>query len=474
MVRSKRNLLSETLMTPTTAQPATRSLDDDPGPENATRKVPGPTSPALIQTGQFLRSIDGFLETNWRRHGDVFGAKIHGFATGKVVFVADPEHVETIFKLSTSKARAGDAARKSVEPVAGVNSLLSLDGPRHLDHRRILLPRFHGDRLALYSDIMREEVDRALDAVPYDEPFAMRDVMAELTLEVIMRAVFGLRHGKRYEDLREALVAMMDNDLAFNLALMVPVLRRELGPWKAWGRFQEARRAAYGMLREEVQERRLAPDLDERTDILSMLIQGRAKDGSGLSDDELLDELMTLLVAGHETTATALAWTFELLHRHPHVTRRLVTELRAGEDAYLDAVVHEVLRLRPVVPFVARVLHEPLALGDFLLEPGVTVCPCVHLVHRRPDLYPRPESFDPERFLGRRPATYEWIPFGGGTRRCLGASFAPLEMKVVIKRVLETAYLEPARPTPERIIRRTVFFVPEHGTQTVRTRQQLP
>jgi cytochrome P450 len=458
-------------MTPTTLPTPSRAHDDMGAARPVTRPIPGPIAPALIQTAQFLRSIDGFLESNWSSHGDVFRASILGFATGKVVFVADPDHIEAIFKLSPSKARAGDAARKSVEPVAGVNSLLSLDGPRHLDHRRILLPRFHGDRLALYTDIMREEVDRAFDAVPYDQPFAMRDVMAELTLEVIMRAVFGLRHGKRYEDLREALVAMMDNDLAFNLALMVPVLRRELGPWKAWGRFQDVRAAAYGMLRAEVQERRLAPDVDERTDILSMLIQGRAKDGSGLSDDELLDELMTLLVAGHETTATALAWTFELLHRHPHVTHRLVTELRAGDEAYLDAVVHEVLRLRPVVPFVARVLHEPLELGEFVLEPGVTVCPCVHLVHRRPDLYPRPESFEPERFLDLRPSTYEWIPFGGGTRRCLGASFAPLEMKVVIRRVLETATLEPAGPRPERIRRRTVFFVPEHGTQTVRTRE---
>lgn len=450
------------ISSPAVAEPP-RTVPAGPG-----RSVPGSSAPAAVQTAQFLRSIDGFLERGRQRYGDVFSARILGFATGRIVFLADPAHVEQVFKTGPAVARAGDAARRSVEPVAGVSSLLSLDGPRHLDHRRILLPRFHGERLELYTDVMREEVDAAVAAWPFDEPFSMREAMADLTLEVIMRAVFGLRHGRRYDEVRAALVAMMENDLAFNLALMVPVLRRELGPWKAWGEFQRVRAQAYRLLRTEIEERRAAPDLQQRTDILSMLIQGRAKDGTGLSDDELLDELMTLLLAGHETTATALSWTFELLHRHPAVKHQLAAELATGDEAYLGAVIDEVLRLRPVVPFVARVLHEPLQIGPHVLQPGVTVAPCVHLVHRREDIYPQPEAFRPERFLGTRPSTYEWIPFGGGTRRCLGASFAPLEMKVVIRRVLETTRLEPASPEPERIRRRTVFFVPEHGARTIR------
>jgi cytochrome P450 len=421
-----------------------------------------------VQTGQFLHDMEAFLQSNWRRHGDVFQARIHGFATGRLVFVSDPALVEQVFKASPYAARAGEAAQRAIEPVAGMSSLLGLDAPRHLEHRRMMLPPFHGDRLGGYEAVMREETARSIEQWPLGEPFAMRERMTGITLEVIMRAVFGLERGPRYEAVRRAFSTMMDNNFTFSVALLVPVFRRNLGPWHAWGDFEAARDEAYSLIRAEIGERRLAADVDERADILSMLIAGRDKEGEGLTDDELIDELMTLLGAGHETTSTALTWTFELLHRNPRVLRCLQESLAGDDDAYLDALISEVLRIRPVVSFVLRVLHEPLRLGDYELEPGMTVAPCVTLLHRRPDLYPEPDEFRPERFLERTPGTYEWIAFGGGTRRCLGASFARMEMKVIIREVLANSRLEPAAPKPEKIVRRAIFAVPEHGSMTIR------
>jgi cytochrome P450 len=295
--------------------------------------------------------------------------------------------------------------------------------------------------------------------------------MARITLAVIMRAIFGLEPSPRAERVRDALLAMTENDGAFSLALMVPALRRTLGPWRAWERFTEARERAYALLREEVALRRAEPDLEQRADILSLLIAARDREGGGLSDDELLDELVTLLIAAHETTATSLSWAFDLLLHHPAALARLRAELREGGEEYLDAVCRETLRVRPVVPLTLRVLTEPLRLGPYELPAGVTVGPCIHLLHRRADLYPQPAAFRPERFLERRPGTYEWIAFGGGTRRCLGASFAPMEMRVVLREVLGAVELEPVSARPARIRRRTVFLVPSGGVR-VRVRRR--
>jgi cytochrome P450 len=221
------------------------------------------------------------------------------------------------------------------------------------------------------------------------------------------------------------------------------------------------------LILEEIRSRRDAPDLEERDDVLSLLLQARHDDGSAMSDQELRDELMTLLVAGHETSATALAWALEALARHPAALSRLREELDAGDDAYLDAVVQETLRLRPVIAVVLRRLTEPMEIGGRLLPAGVNVAPCIYLMHRRPDVYENPRAFRPERFLERPPGTYTWIPFGGGVRRCLGASFAQFEIKVVLRELVARLEIRPARPRPERRVRRAIVFAPERGGELV-------
>ena len=398
----------------------------------------------------------------------MFFVPLQGLASGQMVVVADPVLIEQVFKGDPEALRAGEAAYTTIEPIGGPNSLLVLDAPKHLEDRRLMLPPFHGERMRSYADIMAEEADRSLADWPFGTPFALRPRMADITLDVIMRAVFGLERDARYQELRRALVAMVDNDTAVSTALMVPALRRDVGPWRGWNAFQAAIAHSDTLIYDEIRRRRAEPDLDAREDILSMLIAGRRRDGSQMDDRELRDELVTMLLAGHETTATGLAWTFELLFRHPGAMARLREELAAGDDAYLEAVVYEALRVRPVVPFVVRVLRQPMELGGHLLPPGVTVLPAIHLVHRRPDLYPEPGAFRPERFLDRKPGTYEWLPFGGGTRRCLGASFALFEMKAVLRRILTQAELVPASTRQERIKRRAFTLVPDRGTPAIR------
>jgi cytochrome P450 family 135 len=434
-----------------------------PGPD-----LPGPRAPGWWQTAHFLARPTAFFEHHGRRHGDMFFVRLQGLATGKMVVVADPALIEQVFKGDPETLRAGEAAYTTIEPIGGPNSLLVLDAPKHLEDRRLMLPPFHGERMRSYADIMAEEADRSLAGWPVGTPFALRPRMADITLDVIMRAVFGLERDARYEELRRALVAMVENDTAVSTGLMVPALRRDMGPWRGWNAFQAAIADADELIYDEIRRRRAEPDLDAREDILSMLIAGRRRDGSQMDDHELRDELVTMLLAGHETTATGLAWTFELLFRHPGAMARLREGLATGDDAYLEAVVYEALRVRPVIPFVVRVLRQPMELGGHLLPPGVTVVPAIHLVHRRPDLYPQPGAFRPERFLDRKPGTYEWLPFGGGMRRCLGASFALFEMKAVLRRILTQAELEPASARQERIKRRAFTLVPDRGTPAIR------
>jgi cytochrome P450 len=430
--------------------------------------LPGSRAPGWWQTAHFLARPTAFLERHGRRHGDMFSIRLQGLATGRMVVVTDPALIEQVFKGDPEALRAGEAAYTTIEPIGGPNSLLVLDAPKHLEDRRLMLPPFHGERMRSYAGIMAEEADRSLADWPVGTPFALRPRMADITLDVIMRAVFGLERDARYQELRSALIAMVENDTAVSTGLMVPALRRDVGPWRGWNAFRAAIAHADTLIYDEIRRRRAEPNLDAREDILSMLIAGRRRDGSQMDDGELRDELVTMLLAGHETTATGLAWTFELLFRHPGAMARLREELATGDDSYLEAVVHEALRIRPVIPFVVRVLRQPMELGGYLLEPGVTVVPAIHLVHRRQDLYPEPGAFRPERFLGRKPGTYEWLPFGGGMRRCLGASFALFEMKTVLRRILTQAELVPASPRQERIKRRAFTLVPEHGTPAIR------
>jgi cytochrome P450 len=415
---------------------------------------PGPTEPRLAQMMQWISRPMAFATKQRDRYGDAFTANIDGQPW---VMLGDPEDIRTVFTAGPQRTNAGEA-NAVLRPTLGSHSLLLLDGEEHLRQRKLMLPAFHGERIERYRQIMRDATERAVASWRTGEPFALRPHTQAITFEVIVRAVFGVDDADAMARLREPLRRMLDwagNPAPLLLVAVVgpenPVVRRVI----ARRYLEPVDRELYAL----IAERRKAPDLAEREDVLSTLLLARDEDGEPMSDVELRDELLTLLVAGHETTATSLAWAVERLVRHPGALDHVATD--AG---YADAVVKETLRLRPVVAIVLRRLLEPLEVAGRELPAGTTVAPCILLVHRREDLYPEPDAFRPERFLREPPGTYGWIPFGGGVRRCLGAAFAQVEMQVVLETIARSARLE-AVGEPEEVRRRGVTLVPARGGQ---------
>jgi cytochrome P450 len=402
------------------------------------------------------------MEDAARRYGDMFTFKITN--EGTWVFLHHPDAVKQVFRGDPRLLHAGEA-NVVLMPVLGSHSVLLLDEDAHMAQRKLMLPSFHGERMRGYEETMAEVAGRELERWPAGEALSAWPTMQAITLEVIMRTVFGVREGDRVERLgralRESLAWVTEPRRLAQIALLGPRRMAERGT------LQRALAPADELIYEEIRARRDAPDLAERDDVLSLLLQARHDDGTAMSDKELRDELMTLLVAGHETSATGLAWALEALARHPAALARLRDEVDAGEDAYLDAVVKETLRLRPVIALVLRRLTEPMEIGGRLLPAGVNVAPCIYLVHRRADVYDEPRAFRPERFLDNPPGTYTWIPFGGGVRRCLGASFAQFEMKVVLRELVARLDIRAARPQPERRVRRAIVFAPSRGGEIV-------
>ena len=403
------------------------------------------------------------MEDCARRYGDMFTVKIAN--EGTWVFVTDPGVVKQIFRGDPRLLHAGEA-NVVLLPVLGSHSVLLLDEDAHMAQRKLMLPSFHGERMRGYEQTMAEVAAREIDRWPAGEPLSAWPTMQAITLEVIMRTVFGVTDGDRVQRLGDVLRSSLswatDPRRLARLALLGPRRVAEQGT------LQRALKPTDDLIFEEIRSRRDAPDLEQRDDVLSLLLRARHDDGSAMSDQELRDELMTLLVAGHETSATALAWALEALSRHPAALDRLRDEVDAGDgDTYLDAVVQETLRLRPVIALVLRRLTEPMEIGGRLLPAGVNVAPCIYLMHRRADVYDEPRAFRPERFLEQPPGTYTWIPFGGGVRRCLGASFAQFEIKVVLRELVARLEIRPARPRPERRVRRAIVFAPERGGELV-------
>jgi cytochrome P450 len=435
-----------------------------------TRLPPGPPLPRLIQTIGFIFFGTRFLEACRRRYG---GAVTMGtLFDRRFVMLFDPELVKELFRGPHEQLNAGEA-NALLGPVLGERSVLLLDGAEHLRHRKLMLPHLHGQRMQAYAQTMRDATDREIDSWPVGEPFALLPRMQSLTLGVIMRAVFGYEPGAAEEELRSRLRAMVD-PLARprGIPLMMLLGRLGSGDRGALQRFEAQRQAVDELLYAEIARRREDPDLAERDDVFSALLLAEDEDGIRLSDREVRDELVTLLLAGHETTATGLAWTFDLLLHSPRVLQRAAK----GDDDYLDAVVKESLRVRPVIPGVGRVVRgAPFKLGQWVIPPGVEINPSIRMIHRRGDLYPDPQDFRPERFLGSdAPDTYTWVPFGGGTRRCIGASFAQMEMRIVVQRVLERATLRAADPEPEEVQFRAITLSPRNGTRVVMTRAPQP
>jgi cytochrome P450 len=381
------------------------------------------------------------------------------------VILSDPEEIKELFKAPPDVLHPGEGARV-LEPLIGRNSVILLDEGAHLEQRRLLLPAFHGERMQSLAGLMAELTERELDSWPLDAPVALHPRLQRLTLEIILRAVFGLESGRRLDDLRDALTGV----LAFseNPLSVLPALQRLAGGWfPPLRRFIEQTGHADRLMFDLIEERRAEGD-EGREDILSMLLQARHEDGSPMSPQELRDELMTALVAGHETTASQLAWGFERLAHDGRVVKRLSDEIDGGtEDEYLTATIHEILRLKPVLPNAEpRLTKCAVRIGDFEYPAGVALLASAFLVHHDPAIYPEPYAFSPERFLGVSPGTYTWLPFGGGRRRCLGASFALQEMKIVVRAVLRRFSLSAPSSRPEQTGRRSITFSPA-GRATV-------
>ncbi|HEX6116326.1 MAG TPA: cytochrome P450 [Solirubrobacterales bacterium] len=423
---------------------------------------PGPPLPRAAQTAVWFRRAQAMLAACRARYGHTFTLKIA--YEGTWVFVTRPEDVKKVFTADPAHLHAGEANRILL-PVVGPHSLLLLDEDEHMEHRKLLLPPFHGKRMQAYGESMAEIAVAEIETWPLGEPYKLRPRMQAVTLEIILRTVFGVREGARLEALRSELRRLLDmvtnpRQALFLLALG-PERIREFGPFK-----RDIARVDR-LIHEEIAAHREAGDLAEREDILSLMLQARHEDGSPMSDAELRDELVTLLVAGHETTANALAWAVERLVRHPAKLERLTDEVAAGEDGYLKAVIQETLRLRPVISLVNRSLKAPFEVGGYELPAGVKVAPCIYLVHRDPEIYPEPDRFIPERFLENPPGTYTWIPFGGGVRRCLGGAFAQFEMEVVLRELVARRTLSPTRRRDERVYRRAITETPRHDAEVL-------
>ncbi len=436
---------------------------DGPQPTGAGATLPpGPGGPALLSGLRYARDPIGFFVRAQRRYGDMFSVSFPYF--GRVVYVADPGIVKQVFAGDPGVFHAGEANASVLEPALGPNSVLTLDDGEHLRQRKLLLPPFHGESVVRYGDLIQEITERDLENWPVGRSFAVRPHTQGITLAVILRAVFGIRGEERFT---RAASLVDEFGRRSNLIVHFAWLRRDLGRFGPWAKFVRARTALDEFIYDEIATRRTDGDAGERDDVLSLLLRAEHEDGSPMSDRELRDELVTVIGAGHETTATALAWALERLLRNPRVLDRLRESIRNGEDDYLDAAIKETLRVRPVIVDVARKLTAPAEISGYELPAGTFVLPAIAALHYREDLYPNPDEFRPERFLEEKADHYAWIPFGGGIRRCVGAAFAQYEMRVVLRTILERAELSAPGPRAERVKLRNITLAPGRGGRIV-------
>jgi len=429
---------------------------------------PEPKHSPLVQTLRWAFRPIAFMDDCRRQFGDSFSFRFLGFER-PMVLISDPEAIKALYR---QREQALPPGRNVVlEPIVGSTSLLIQQGSEHLSRRKLMLPPFHGERMRSYEGTMTEIARAEIDSWPLHREFPIHARMQAVTLEVILQVVFGISRGPRLDRLRQMLSTVLQETASPGQQVLGLALRR-FGGSGPLARYEGQLREVDELLFAEIAEHRERPDLEEREDILSMLMTAEFEDGSRMEDQELRDQLMTLLLAGHETTATALAWTFDLLLRHPAALGRLRDELAAGEEDYLRATISESLRLRPVIPLAGRRLTEELAVDGFTMPAGTDVTPAIWLTHTRADVYPEPFAFKPERFLEDGPDTYAWIPFGGSVRRCIGATFAEFEMRVVLREVLSRCELRKADPRPERTGRRNITLSPKAGTPVVLTARE--
>lgn len=432
---------------------------------SASNLPPGPRLPPVVQAVAWARRPLPFLERCQKHFGDTFTIRVRH--AGTWVILADPEDVKKVFTADHSVLGVG-LANSVLGPLLGPRSVMLLEEPEHVRRRRLMLPPFHGERMKGYAGMMQEVTRRELAGWPIGQPFELWPRMQEITLEAIMRVVFGPVDTPELETLRRDLRRLtnwMNDPRRLNLLAAA-------GPARFAGNsdYREMMEPVEQGVLGEVRRRQREPHCTDGSDIAAMLGEARYDDGSPMSEQDLRDELVTLLTDG--PTSSLLSWAFERLLRHPDMYARLRAEADAGEeDVYLDAVVKETMRLCPAAPIVVRKLLEPMQLGGYEIPAGTTVAPCVHLVHRNAVIYPEPLAFRPERFLERPAGTYTWIPFGGGVRRCLAAPYAQMLMREVIRTVVAEVELRPVDPRGERARKSAIAFVPHRHALVVAVRR---
>ncbi|MEG5066084.1 cytochrome P450 [Microcoleus sp. B3-A4] len=445
---------------------------------HATNKLlDGPKDARFVQTVRGLLNPLYYLNSNYQRYGDLFTSKFSNFPPQ--VIISSPLAIQEIFSADSKLFKSGTVNQIAL-PLVGANSLFLLDGDRHLQQRKLLMPPFHGERMKAYGEIIGNTTEKLINSWTPGNSFLAQSIMQEISLEVILHAVFGLSEGERYQQIQQLLVKMLNffsNPLSATF-LFIKSLQKDLGAWSPWGGFLRQRQRLDELLYQEIRDRKTQSEpLGE--DILSLLISARDEAGQPMSDVELRDELMTILFAGHETTATALAWALYWIHYIPEVREKLLQELNSidvencapaeiSKLPYLNAVCCETLRIYPILFFTfPRLLQAPMQLMGYNIPKGMILSLCIYLVHHRPDIYPEPKRFKPERFLERQFSPYEYLPFGGGNRRCIGAAFAMFEMKLVLAKVLSRYSLELAENRPVLPVRRGLTMAPAGGVRLV-------
>ncbi|QKQ76853.1 cytochrome P450 [Nostoc sp. TCL240-02] len=449
-------------------------------------QLPNPLkTPSWLQKLQWITDPVGYVENAAQQYPDIFTSRIIGFGD-TVVIVNDLQAIQEILTNDRKKFLAVGEFNRITEPWLGKNSVLILDGSRHKQQRQLIVPSFHGERMQSYGQQIRNLTENVFSQLPLNQPFLARNITQEISLQVMLHVVLGLDEGERFQKLKHLLPLLLDlsHSPITSSFFFLPFLQQDLGAWSPWGKFLRNREKIDQLLYAEISERRQKPN-SERVDILSMLMLAQDETGQLMTDHELRDQLITLIVGGYETTASVMAWGLYWIHKKPLVHEKLLQELDTLGDSpdpmsiyrlpYLTAVCNEILRISPVLLFsFPRVVQEPVKLLGHSLEPGTVLLPSIYLTHQREDLYPQPKQFKPERFLERQFSPYEFLPFGGGVRRCLGEALALFEIKLVLETILSRYQLVLVNQQPERLVRRGFTLAPASGVKMVITGRRVP
>ncbi|MEM7557118.1 MAG: cytochrome P450 [Cyanobacteria bacterium P01_A01_bin.84] len=438
-------------------------------------KLPNGPKFSLINDIQATLDLFSLLDKRYRQYGSIFYVAKSALFPPTVV-LSDPQAIKKVFTADPKFFKLRNPASAPISPIVGENSLILLDGAEHQRQRKLLMPTFHGERMKSYGQTMIEATKEVIDQWQVGQTICIRDYTQEISLQIIMRTIFGLKGGQKYDRLRKVLLDWLEvlNSPLKSFLLFLPILQKDLGALSPWSKFIKQRQIIHEILDEEIDSRKNNRDL-LGSDILSLMLSIRDEEDQPMGDVEIRDELMTMLFAGHETTANTLAWSFYWLHYLPQTGQKCQAELNSLDEnvdlttitklPYLSAVVSETLRLNPVLAFVSRTLKYPFELSGYTFEPGVSLSPCIYLTHQREDIYPQPKKFKPERFLDQQFSPYEYLPFGGGNRRCLGEAFSLYEMKLVLATVLSQVELKLLDKKPLKALRRGITFTPDGGVK---------